>query len=167
MLSSLTPEVAQVGRIYPIYPELQGIKADRWAKNMRKLLPLIPDHFAEYLPLDFLQKFSLMGVQEMIHTLHFPASMEVVHHAQHRLFFDRLLRIQLHSLIKKQAYISLTSQSPSMIREGRGGFEKPDYSPISSLTTLLPFTLTAAQKRVVKEIIDDMYLDKPMMRLLQ
>ncbi len=173
MLSSLTPEVAQVGRIYPIYPELQGIKADRWAKNMRKLLPLIPDHFAEYLPLDFLQKFSLMGVQEMIHTLHFPASMEVVHHAQHRLFFDRLLRIQLHSLIKKQAYLSQWSTKSPTPQQVTGQAHQltnspaSDYSLISSLTTLLPFTLTTAQKRVVKELIDDMHLDKPMMRLLQ
>lgn len=48
--------------------------------------------------------YELMDVPTMVRQLHYPDSLEMVQKAQERLFFDRLLKIQLASLINKQAY---------------------------------------------------------------
>ena len=98
-----------------------------------------------------------MDLPSMIHALHYPDSDEERERAQHRMFFDKLLQIQISSLLTKQAY--------------QGG-EKYEMTPaqrqtVTEIIERLPFTLTTAQKKVLKQIIDDVHLDRPMLRLLQ
>lgn len=144
------------GRLYPIYPELQGIKPDRFAKKIRESLTLIPQYFAEYLPDEFIKRFELMDVPTTIKQLHFPDSRELKEQAQYRLFFDRLLRIQLHSLMSRTQYQQHIHTPPPI-----------DRSIIKQITSQLPFSLTDAQKKVIVEIINNISTPKPMMRLLQ
>ncbi|MEI8252762.1 MAG: hypothetical protein WCG25_03280 [bacterium] len=61
--------------------------------------------FDEYLPSEFLQKFDLLNVKDTIKEIHFPTNIELNKKAFHRIFFDRLLRIQLYSLLNKYDYI--------------------------------------------------------------
>ncbi len=93
-----------IDRIYPIYSEILGISPSWIARNMRKTLPFIKDYFHEYLPEAFLNKFSLLDVQTTIRNMHFPNSEELLQMAQQRVYFDRLLRIQLHALLTRQEY---------------------------------------------------------------
>jgi len=60
--------------------------------------------FDEYLPSEFLHKFDLMNVLDTIKEIHFPTDIELNKKAFHRVFFDRLLRIQLYSLLNKDDY---------------------------------------------------------------
>ena len=97
-----------------------------------------------------------MEREEMIHSLHFPKTLEEADRAKYRLFFEMLLKIQLNSLINKKQYQkSLTIN------------EQPQWHIIKEFLTTLPFQLTKAQKKVIKELIDDIYSGKTMMRLLQ
>lgn len=148
------------GRIYPIYPELYTIKSSWFAKNMRKGKDHISKIFHEYLPQEFLDQFWLLSVPDMISQLHFPDSFALLDRAKYRLFFDRMLRIQLHAFLNKQDYSSsfVAQKKPTDI----------DRSILTPLTDKLPFQLTWAQKRVLVESINDIsYSKEPMMRLLQ
>ena len=95
-----------IDRIYPIYSEILGISPSWIARNMRKTLPFIKEYFHEYLPEAFLTEFSLLDVQTTIRNMHFPDNEELLQMAQQRVYFDRLLRIQLHALLTRQEYQS-------------------------------------------------------------
>ena len=94
----------KTGRIFPIYSEMNGIKPGRFAQKIWENLPKIPNLFQEYLPDNFLKTFSLLPVVETIKNLHFPETDLLRKQALYRLFFDRLLRIQIHSLQNKYQY---------------------------------------------------------------
>jgi len=146
------------GRIYPIYSELQGIKPQRFAKKMRQALAEIDDIFQEYLPIDFLQKFNLLEIQETIKQSHYPDDLDLQKSAIQRIFFDRLLRIQLFSLINKQQYQQWRLSSTN---------QKIDRDIVKTLVSKLPFQLTNSQKKVTKTIIENLHSDQAMVRLLQ
>lgn len=93
-----------VGRLYPIYPELQGINPSRFAKKIRECLPYIKEVIDEPYTDTFLKEFNIMHIHEAVHELHFPTSYESKEKALYRIFFDRLLRIQLFSQMSKDAY---------------------------------------------------------------
>ena len=149
-------EYFNFGRIYPIYAELQWIKPHWFAKKIFELYKQKDFTFPEYLPREFRQKYHLMEREEMIRSLHFPSSIEEAEQAKYRLFFEMLLKIQLNSLLNKAQYQqSLTID------------EQPQRDIIKQIIGTLSFELTMAQKKVIKELIDDMYSGKTMMRLLQ
>jgi len=145
-------------RIYPIYSELNGIKPGRFAQKIRLLLDKVDTIFSEYLPKEFIEKFGLMTVQETIRQIHYPESKTHAKKALQRIFFDRLLRIQLYARLNKISYQAQSNKT---------GADMPQRDLIKSFLDDLPFTLTNAQKKVTKAIIDDIHSEKPMMRLLQ
>ncbi|MEI7557725.1 MAG: hypothetical protein WCJ45_02555 [bacterium] len=99
-----------------------------------------------------------MGVQETIKEMHYPSSFEKQKQANLRIFFDRLLRIQLYSLLNRSSY-----QQNKTNMEG----ELIDRNIIKDIISTLPFELTNAQKKVIKHIIENIHEPKPMLRLLQ
>lgn len=150
-------ELHNSGRIFPVYSEMNGIKPGRFAKKIRENLNQIPLFFQEYLPNEFLKTFWLLDVQNTIKNIHYPSSHELKNKAIHRVFFDRLLRIQLFSLMNKLNYQN--TSKPTTTTQQR--------EILKNILTQLPFELTTAQKKVVKQIIDDFHWGKPMLRLLQ
>jgi ATP-dependent DNA helicase recG len=136
---------------------MNGIKPGRFAQKIRDNLNQIPNYFSEYLPNQFLKDFSLLSVPETIKNIHYPDSHNLKNQALHRVFFDRLLRVQLFSLMNKQNYQSATKQIST----------DQQRDILKKMLSLLPFELTTAQKKVVKQIIDDFHSGKPMLRLLQ
>jgi len=124
---------------------------------MRENLHVIPELFHEHLPKEILTMYELMDIPTMVRQLHYPDSLEMVQKAQERLYFDRLLQIQLASLINKQAYQTGHTFSVSDAQR----------LTVTEIVDRLPFTLTNAQKKALKQIIDDIHLDRPMLRLLQ
>lgn len=136
---------------------MNGIKPGRFAQKIRDNLNQIPNYFSEYLPNQFLKNFSLLSVPETIKNIHYPDSHNLKNQALHRVFFDRLLRVQLFSLMNKQNYQSATKQIST----------DQQRDILKKMLSLLPFELTTAQKKVVKQIIDDFHSGKPMLRLLQ
>lgn len=99
-----------------------------------------------------------MGVQETIREMHYPTSFEKQEQANLRIFFDRLLRVQLYSLITRQQY-----------QQEKKGFisETIMRDIVKEIVEKLPFTLTNAQKKVIKHITENIHEPKPMLRLLQ
>ncbi len=79
--------------------------------------------------------------------------------AKYRLYFDRLLKVQLQSWINKQQY--LANPKPLVQKE------EIDRELIKTFVSRLPFQLTDAQKKVIKQMIEDFNEDSAILRLLQ
>lgn len=128
-----------------------------FAKKVWENLEQIPEFFHEHLPKEVLTMYELMDIPTMIRNLHYPESKEAQVQAQHRLYFDRLLKIQLASLINKKAYQS----------DHHFTMSDTQWQTVTEIIDRLPFTLTNAQKKSLKQVIEDIHKDRPMLRLLQ
>ncbi|MBQ7074849.1 hypothetical protein IJM86_07580 [bacterium] len=126
---------------------MNGIKPGRFAQKIWENLPKIPNLFQEYLPDNFLKTFSLLPVVETIKNLHFPETDLLRKQALYRLFFDRLLRIQIHSLQNKYQYQDKEKEEKS----------EPQWEIIKTFLEKLPFSLTQAQKKVLVHILEDFH----------
>lgn len=112
----------------------------------------------EVLPPYLLAEIQMLSLSEAMRHIHFPESAEMLRRAQLRLKFDELFYIQLNILRTAQMRLSKLQGIPfTKVGEAFNTFYK-DY---------LPFELTGAQKRVVREMRRDMGSGRQMNRLLQ
>lgn len=145
--------------IYPSTEKLsQGIGAKAMSTIIANAWQLAKDSVREMLPHEMLLRHGLMPLREALYNIHFPQSPEKLRQAQYRLKFDELLGVQL------------TIQSRRTARLSRGeGFMMPRVGEAFNTfyRDKLPFPLTSAQQRVIKEIRGDMISGRQMNRLLQ
>ena len=114
--------------------------------------------FSETLPSYILDKYKLISKNEALKEVHFPVSQNSLSKAQSRLKFEELFYIQIQLILKN-------FQRKSKIK----GYVFPVIGDTfkSFFDLYLPFELTTAQKRVVKEIRRDLGSGRQMNRLLQ
>ena len=135
-----------------------GLDSKAISKLVMALLPQVKDVIRERLSEDILQHLKLMPLKEALCNIHYPADMQVLSQAQLRLKFDELFFTQLKLLKLKL----LTSQKyKGHVFSVVGDYFNTFYK------NYLPFPLTNAQKRVIKEIRADMGSGRQMNRLLQ
>jgi len=128
------------------------------SKLMKSLLSQVIDIIPENLPDYMIRRYKLLSRKEALINIHFPVSPEVIKKAELRLKFEELLFIQLQILRDK---IFTQQKIRGHIFSEVGSFFNDFYYKH------LPFSLTNAQKRVVKEIRIDMKSGRQMNRLLQ
>ncbi len=114
--------------------------------------------FEETLPDWMLKKYKLMGLHDALFTMHFPNNYKDMEKARLRLKFEELFLIQLNIIRYKSE--RGRKQSGFVFSTVGDKFNNFFYNN-------LPYTLTGAQKRVVKEIRKDLGSGKQMNRLLQ
>lgn len=158
----VTEKKEKSGYLQPVYSLSERLRTKHIdskfiSKIQQDLLRAAQQHLRETLPDHLLQKHLLVSKKVAINNIHFPKDYAHLTLAQHRLKFEELFFIQLR-LIKMK-----------LVR--REKFRGQVFNDASVLTTFynqhLPFPLTDAQKRVVKEIYADMKSGKQMNRLLQ
>ena len=160
-LSKLNPLATQ--GLMPIYNTTERMKAVRLdSKALYGIISslhdsLAADGVADTLGMDLLKRYHLAGLTESLLKIHFPKTTEDIQHARERLKFEELFYIQLQ-LLRQMKRREQNSGIP-MPRVGK--FFNTFYS------RFLPFPLTNAQKRVVKEIQADLKSGRQMNRLLQ
>ena len=122
------------------------------------LWPLVEGSITETLPLEVIEQHDLVGLREALFNIHFPQSPAALKAAEYRLKFEELLGVQLDILSKR---------SHRLTRES--GFVMPKVGDYFNRfwNEKLPFELTGAQKRVIKEIRTDMIGGRQMNRLLE
>ncbi len=128
------------------------------SKLMANLVKGLPSRFEETLPAWLLQKLNLVNLDSAMRQIHFPDTTQQYKKAELRLKFEELFYIQLNILQSK------TDRN----RRFRGNvFEKVGETFNTFYRDHLPFELTGAQKKVMKEIRKDMGSGRQMNRLLQ
>lgn len=127
-------------------------------KMMAQLWTHLPGPISETLPAYLIQQQHLMPIQEALRQIHFPTSPDMLRKAQYRFKFEELFYLQLNILrYTKQRQIKLGG----FVFQHIGHFFNDFYHQC------LPFELTDAQKRVIREIRNDVGSGRQMNRLLQ
>ena len=160
-MAKVTPQM--VSGLEPHYNTTERMKNGGLnSKAMRTIIAgLMPDvdrGLPETLQADIIQRYHLMNRTEAMHQIHFPQDTRSMQKARERLKFEELFYNQLSILSRASAR-----------RQKTDGFVMSVVGPRFNYfyKNLLPFPLTNAQKRVIKEIHADMKSGKQMNRLLQ
>ncbi|MDO8639786.1 MAG: ATP-dependent DNA helicase RecG [bacterium] len=152
-------QTIHTGRLVPIYPETRGISSKWIRRQIYKILNDQTQNIFEYLPSSIIENIGLTGITDALEQIHFPKTIDKVGAARKRLSFDELFLLHLSvNKRKKEWERNLKSNPFSVVK-----FEKE----IEKLQKELPFELTGAQKRALKEILEDLKFKKPMNRLLE
>ena len=170
--SIYAPDSQEVGRIVPVYfarskGEIKEItsaqKGRAVAKAIGNLVKKFAPHFPEILPFKVLEKYGFPSVDQALLGVHFPPSTESFGDLekrqtpyQRRFIYEDLLVFSLAMLLQKGRLKELKAPKVEVPNNFIDLFEEK-----------LPFTLTNAQRRVLKEILEDMAKEEPMNRLLQ
>jgi ATP-dependent DNA helicase RecG len=145
------------GRVLSVYPATEGLsfKLIRTIidAHLDALLPLV----TEYLPPDVVRTAAVPPIADALRMVHRPSSIAEALAGRSRLAFEELFFVQL-----------LHQRAKELARDKRAGIT---FVPRRTLTTALreqlPFQLTGAQVRTIREIFGDMTSDRRMQRLLQ
>jgi ATP-dependent DNA helicase RecG len=127
------------------------------SKLMGTLLKLINFRIPETLPVYLTTRYNLMPLHDALQKIHFPSNPSELEKARYRLKFEELFYIQLNLLRYKVNRNSIKGFIFSTVGDNFNRFYFKN----------LPFQLTEAQKRVIKEIRRDLGSGKQMNRLLQ
>jgi ATP-dependent DNA helicase RecG len=128
------------------------------SKLVGNLLKQVKGRLDETLPAYIVQKYNLMELHESLHKIHFPSNPDELEKARHRLKFEELFYIQLNLLrLKSNRNLKIRGFVFSTVGVNFNNFYHKN----------LPFSLTEAQKRVMREIRRDLGSGKQMNRLLQ
>ena len=145
-----------------IYPSTEKIGSTLGAKGFYKIIcnawATAEQHIVETMPTAVRERYSLMPLKEAIYNIHFPQSAEKLKAAERRLKFDEFLGVQLSIQAMRTDRLSKNN-----------GFLFPKVGELFNtfFNEKIPFPLTGAQKRVIKEIRQDTISGYQMNRLLQ
>ena len=149
--------------LQPVYPSTEtltnrGISSRVMSKMMQQLFLETQNLFGETLPAYLISELRLMSKKEALLNIHFPSNNDALAKAQFRLKFEELFFIQLQLITK------------NLLRKHK--IKGHPFTHVGDLFNTffqnhLPFELTNAQKRVLKEVRNDMGKPAQMNRLLQ
>lgn len=168
MINIVHPEIdavsdeARSGRMTGVYPSTEKLKnAGVTGKVMNKImaaaLAVALPEVRETLPDYVLKGKGLVPIHYALRNIHFPESSDALVKARRRLKFEELFLLQL-SLLKAKFVRMRSSNGLVMNKVGEA---------FNACFNALPYALTGAQKRVIKEIRTDMQSGRQMNRLLQ
>ena len=152
--SPLIAPVENGTRIRPIYHQSAGINSKAIEKLVRQAYEARKDYFIDCIPQPLRDKLCLMEINKAIYELHFPTNEDTISEARRRLIFEELFIFQL-GLMKLKG--NRKESTPVSIER--------DYT--YEFIKTLPFTLTGAQERAVRESVAQMTSNFTMNRLLQ
>lgn len=159
----LAADPINFGRIVPVYPLTEGLSQKVMRRVMKEVLDGFLPNIQELIPLQVLQPLNLPGLRESLRNVHLPPSdmllddLNLGRTLSHRsLAFDEFFFWELGLALKRRGVT---------LEEGIAFQVTHRYT--KQLARLLPFELTAAQRRVLSEIKNDMMAPYPMHRLVQ
>lgn len=159
ILSSPDQTTIHTGRIVPVYPEIRGISSKTIRDKVNSVIESMQVQ-TEWLPKEIVEYNGLMDENEAYKQIHFPDDLTQAEKAKKRLSFDELFTIQLSASLVKKEWKKETVANRFVI-------EAENQSKLNSFIENLPFKLTTAQNKSVREILDDLTKETPMNRFLQ
>lgn len=149
-------ETVHTGRIIPLHPASQSISPNMLRRIMKKTVSKY-SNLPDPLPASIRLKYHYLPLSLALSQIHFPENEEMIESARERLVFDELFSLQLGLAIRKKR----------IARDRKGLAHQIGGLLPQKFIKNLPFELTQAQKRAIREIEKDMAIPTPMNRLLQ
>ncbi|MDP8955865.1 MAG: ATP-dependent DNA helicase RecG [Actinomycetota bacterium] len=149
-------DLVHMGRITPVYRAAEGVSSRTIRELMHRALQQL-DEIADPVPPEVVEAEGLDHEDRALRSIHFPQDPSELQKARDRLKFDELFVLELGVAYRKRR----------MERSARGVAHGVDGALTAAFVEVLPFDLTGAQRRAIKEIKEDMAAARPMNRLLQ
>lgn len=144
-------------RLVPVYPETFALSSKWLRSRIAPLLLMLESLISEWLPENILKEEKFVSLIQALRSIHFPVSNKDLENSKNRLAFDELFLLQLASQKRKLIWQTKKTSHPLTI----------DSAKLDAFYKSLPFTLTNAQQRAIREITKDQKRKRPMNRLLQ
>ena len=144
--------------ILPIYSSNKNITQNSLRKLVEKFLVNFLNYFEENIPKELIKEYKIMERKSAIKNIHYPVSMKEIEEAKRRFAIEELLILELGIL--KNRFIIENSNSKNYEVEGK-------KEKVKNFLSQLTFNLTNAQKKVIKEIYDEISNGKIVNRLIQ
>jgi len=149
--------------LQPLYPSSEklnkkGLNNKTLARLTKNLVPQLQGQLPDFFPTHFTERYDLMPRENALLAIHYPQSLEEANAARNRLKFEELFFFQMEVAAQKRKH---HHETQSFVFGSIGQHFNHFYKEV------LPFELTGAQKRVLKEIRNDMRFGQHMNRLLQ
>ena len=144
--------------ILPIYSSNKNITQNSLRKLVEKFLVNFLNYFEENIPKELIKEYKIMERKSAIKNIHYPISMKEIEEAKRRFAIEELLILELGIL--KNRFIIENSNSKNYEVEGK-------KEKVKNFLSQLTFNLTNAQKKVIKEIYDEISNGKIVNRLIQ
>ena len=144
------------GRLVPVYPLTSGLPQRTLRGVIANLLERYGDRIEDPLPAEIRVRHGILPLAQAIRQIHYPDDHEQLTEARRRIAFDELLAIQVGVQARR--------------REWQASGDAPlieDHTLADAFLGTLPFRLTGAQERVLREVRDDLARTVPMSRLLE
>ena len=145
------------GEVLPVYGQTARLPLKTIRTVIRKALPRLLEMPLDELPEDLQRKHALLPAREAYRAIHLPTRMSEALAARRRVIYGEFLGLALGAAIKR---------AQRAFSGGALPMSAPD-DLMDALERHLPFALTGAQRRVIREIWGDMAHPQPMNRLLQ
>ena len=152
-----SPQQTRSKGIVPFYSLTEGMEQRFFRQIVKNALEMTEAEWEEILPPGILTKYHFMDKKTAIHQLHFPEDMGVLNQARERMVYEELLMHQLVFAIQKAKL--------GQIKKCYRYTSKADL--VKQFVAKLPFQLTNAQLKCMREIWRDLSKPSPMNRLLQ
>lgn len=153
LLSAMQPQYSTTEKLKNGYITSKTIQ-----KLVRNIFTILKSEIPETLPAYLLEKLRLISLHQALYNIHFPADQNMLRKAQYRLKFEELFFLQLNLLRLK---VGNLKKYKGFVFDKVGDYLNTFYKEH------IPFELTGAQKKVIKEIRKDLGSGKQMNRLLQ
>ncbi len=145
-----------INRIVPIYSLTKGITQRFLRKIIHAALDQHKEDLIDELPVALRNKHKFFNIKRSIGNIHFPENESDQAESLRRVSFEEFFLFQMAVMLRR---FSMTQQ--------KGMVHKITDAEILRFVDAFPFKLTSAQKRVIREIREDMQKPSPMLRLLQ
>ncbi|MFO7675957.1 MAG: ATP-dependent DNA helicase RecG [bacterium] len=143
--------------IIPVYPLTEGLSTWTLRRAVRLALDRWGGHLLEGLPVAVLEQYRFPGILQALEAVHYPPNLAAASQARARLAYEELFHLEV--------LLALRHHRQAALRRGRAMVETRALT--DRFRALVGFDFTAAQERVIAEILTDMGRDRCMNRLLQ
>ncbi len=147
-----------IARIVPVYQLVDGLSIKTLRRAIFNALEQYESSIENVIPQDIMQRNNLLNRSKALRQIHFPETEELLEHARYTIVFEEFFLMQLKLALMRETNNKNIKALSLKIKKG-GLVEKFRQS--------LPFELTNAQDKAIKEILKDISSEKPMQRLLQ
>ncbi len=143
------------GKLVSVYPETEGLTSKWFRTKISQLLPLVIDKIYDPIPDSI--RGNMKSLKDSLTQIHSPKNWEDVEKSRERLGFDELFFVSLATQKSRMEWRKKPTVKPLKINE----------KDLKDFLKTLPFTLTSAQSKTLKEVLEDLKKTQPMNRLIQ